>query len=369
MNKLGIFLLDKNEISDIGITNAKRLCFGMVEENVWLSRGKGYYCLGVTTQMITKIQEALDLAIIKKHKSLIYALNEFLLNHFSTYWYNLQYNQKKKNYVMAWRLFQQMKNMAGNLLNALFNSEKYFTIDWEFLIFVINNVNVSEADFRVPECDNKVEIVKEISWLLHSNSVNEVDVIMFPMFGAFHLMLFASVMLEYGFCKKECYPINIGFHDQIEREQQEISELSLHGRRVLILDDNIGSGNTIKWCRTLVKQQGSSCIARVCEIPWDVYCRLNKYDVISENLDMPSIKSNFRILSKNIFIHGIMSEDYVKVFRAEHLYVKEDEELNLMRKRILKLSESNQFSYEQMENMSNELNFYDKTLRMGKKSV
>lgn len=370
MNKLGIFQLGKKEIADIDIaTNEKRLCFGMVDENVWLSRGKGYYCSGITIKLIRDIQEALNTAANKKYKSLIYALNEFLLNHFAVYWNELRFNRKKQDFTLACRLFQQMKYMTSNLLNALFNTEKYYNIDWELLIFVVCNVDVGETDFRVPEYDNKVDVVKEISWLLHSNVMSEVDVIIFPMFGAFYIMLFISVILEWKDVKKECYPINISFHDQIYRKQHEISELNLQGRRVLILDDNIGSGNTVEWCKTLVKHQGGRCITRVCEIPWDVYCKMNKYDVIYNNLDMPTVKSNFRILSKNIFINGIVTEDYEKIFKAEHLYIKEDEELKVMYKRIIKLREVNQFSSAQLENMRNEFDFYEKTLRIGEKSV
>ena len=363
MNKLGIFLLKKEDLSNIKMPeDKKKYFFGTIDEEFSISRTKWYYCFGVTKEILKHIQETLDMRTNKQNKMVIYALNEFMLNHFAAYWYSLQYNQEKKNLILSCRLYEQVQYMAGNILNVLIGSEEYYCIDFEFLNFILNNVNLHNIDFRVPECDNKIDIVKEISWLLYSKVISEVDAIMLPMFGAFHLMLFASVIFERLGIKKDFYPINIGFHDETNRKKQEMSQFNLQGKNVLVLDDNIGSGSTIIWCKNYIEKQHATCITRVCEIPWDVYCRINKYDVISENLNMPSVKNNFRILSKNIFINEIMSGNYNKIFSAEHLYVNQDEELKKINKRIFSLTESNQFSSEQLVSMHNELKFYEKSI-------
>jgi len=370
MNKLGMIHVDTKEIVDIGMgVYENGLCFGRCNENSWLSRGSRYYTLCLTIDILKRIHEALDLAIERKYRASIYTLNEFLLSQISSYWYNLQYGTKNRSYDMAQIVFQQMKIMAGNIISVIAGSGEYCSIDWTYLSFIIENVKMTGSSFRVPECDNKNDVVKESCWLLQSNILNEIDAIMYPMYGSLYLMLFNCVILERNYKDILCYPVNVGFHDKLDKEPQESFDFNLSERSILVLDDNIGAGNTIGWCRRLIEQQNCRCITRVCEIPWDVLERIGKYDVVSENLDIPSIKSNFRILYKNSFIRQMMSGEYEKIYYSKHLYVNEEKELELMHKRMNKLRESNQFLESQLDSMSDELTFYENTLRMWENNV
>ncbi|MCI9071234.1 MAG: phosphoribosyltransferase [Lachnospiraceae bacterium] len=360
MNKLGFFLLKKNDMKAIEMSEVeKQFFFGPIDDSNVFSRGMGYYQPGISPQMLKKIKKNIEIATEQKNKTILYALNEYLLNHASVIWYNLNYNQRMENRDIVPRMYQQLMLTAGNIFNMISGDICCKCPDWDFLLYIVENVRIDEEYFRVPECDNKVEIIKEICWLIHSGVTDEIDGILFPMCGSLNLMIFASILL-----KKKFYPINLGFHDQLNRKMEIFSEIIPKKTNILVLDDNIGSGDTIRECRKRLEKLGCNTVTRVCEIPWDVFSKINNFDVIRNALDMPSPKENFRNLSKKIFIQRMKAASYEKIYQADHMFINSDAEIEEMNRRILFLKEANAFSEMQLGNMQSELEFYVKTYRM-----
>lgn len=348
MNKLGLFLLKQNDVKAIEMSEVdKKFFFGPIDDNNVFSRGMGYYRLSISPQMLKKIKRNIEIATEQKNRTILYALNEYLLNYTAVMWYNLNYNQGMENCNIVPRVYQQLMITAGNIFNMISGDICCKCLDWDFLSYIIENVRIDEEYFRIPECDNKVEIIKEICWLIHSRVTDEIDGILFPMCGSLNLMIFASVLL-----KKKCYPINLGFHDQLNRKMESFSEIIPKNTNILVLDDNIGSGGTIRECRKRLDKLGCNTVTRVCEIPWDVLSKINNFDVIRDVLDMPSPKDNFRNLSKKIFIQRMKAASYEKMYQADHMFINLDAEIEEMNRRILFLKEANVFSEMQLGNLS-----------------
>ena len=83
---------------------------------------------------------------------------------------------------------------------------------------------------------------------------------------------------------------------------------------------------------------------------------------------LPTIKSNLRNLSKNIFIQRIRNSAYTRVFEAKHLFIHQ-EEINMMESRISLFEEMQIFPLAQIERLRSELVFYKNAYNIGGKYV
>lgn len=79
---------------------------------------------------------------------------------------------------------------------------------------------------------------------------------------------------------------------------------------------------------------------------------------------LPTIKSNLRNLSKNIFIQRIRNSAYNRVFEAKHLFIHQ-EEINMMESRISLFEEMLIFPLAQIERLRSELVFYKNAYNIG----
>lgn len=84
---------------------------------------------------------------------------------------------------------------------------------------------------------------------------------------------------------------------------------------------------------------------------------------------LPTIKSNLRNLSKNIFIQRIRNSAYNRVFEAKHLFIHQEEEINMMESRISLFEEMQIFPLAQIERLRSELVFYKNAYNIGGKYV
>lgn len=361
MNKLGLILLDQKEMQFFNMSDLdKSYFFGPIDDQTVFSRGTGYYNSSITPHILCTVKHIIETAIKQKCITILYSLYEFILSHFSIIWYKLYFNQKFSVQNTIMKLYQQLSIVAKNLINVISDEMVLSPLDWDFLAHIAKNAWNENDTFRIPEYDNKIEIVKEICWLINSGIVDTIDGILFPMMGALNLMILASTMLD-----KTCYPVNIGFHDNIIHQTENFSDYIPYASNILILDDNIGSGKTITECRKRLEKLGCNSFTRVCEIPWDIVSRLNDYSIINNCLDIPTIKSNLRNLSKNIFIQRIRNSAYNRVFEAKHLFIHQEEEINMMESRISLFEEMQIFPLAQIERLRSELVFYKNAYNIG----
>ena len=83
---------------------------------------------------------------------------------------------------------------------------------------------------------------------------------------------------------------------------------------------------------------------------------------------LPTIKSNLRNLSKNIFIQRIRNSAYNRVFEAKHLFIHQ-EKINMMESRISLFEEMQIFPLAHIERLRSELVFYKNAYNIGGKYV
>ena len=87
MNKLGLFLLKQNDVKAIEMSEVdKKFFFGPIDDNNVFSRGMGYYRLSISPQMLKKIKRNIEIATEQKNRTILYALNEYLLNYTAVMW-------------------------------------------------------------------------------------------------------------------------------------------------------------------------------------------------------------------------------------------------------------------------------------------
>lgn len=365
MNKLGFFLLDNNEMKSLEMTDMeKQFVFGSIDDHHTYSRGMGYYQPSLSAKIIKAIKKNVEQAAKYNNWPIQYALNEFLLNHFAITWYRLRYHENTIYRNLESAVYQQLQIIAGNIYSIIAGGKNLKGLDWELLLRVDKTFKVSAKLYRIPECDNKIEIIKELSWLSQSGLINQIDEILFPMCGSLNLMIFASVMLG-----KKCYPLDLGFHDQQVRKTECLSDFVAPYSDVLVLDDNIGSGKTIQACNIRLDELGCNTITRVCEIPWDVLFRINNFSVIRDYIELPTPKENFRNLSKKIFTQRMKEALYGKVYHADNLFICLNTEIESMYKRICYLKEANAVTESQLKYMRDEFCFYEESYRMRWKYV
>ncbi|MCX4763633.1 phosphoribosyltransferase [Streptomyces sp. NBC_01275] len=171
----------------------------------------------------------------------------------------------------------------------------------------------SLASLRVfRELDSQAKLHDELDFLLTHviDEYPEITSVVVPLYGSFSLGLAARAILPVArpHRKLSVHLIRLGFHDlstvDYKRtdgtirselvgppEQRERLAADVHGAHVLVVDDNVGYGTTLRAARTLIGQLGGRALTRSVETAWHLYSRDGRHDV-ADAADLPSLRPN-----------------------------------------------------------------------------
>jgi hypoxanthine phosphoribosyltransferase len=178
-----------------------------------------------------------------------------------------------------------------------------------------------EGRFReldsVPKIDDELRYLKR-----HVIPRLSVEYIVCPIYGATGL----ANALAAGLRKTDANVqlLRLGFHDLAYlgfRDQQPIDisltvpswmregiEESLSSETVLVVDDNIGYGSTLRACRNLIEARGGHPVTRSVETAWELFDRVPGHK-IHDVVDLPSLRPNFHHTIQTALIGHIRQRD------------------------------------------------------------
>ncbi len=277
-----------------------------------LSRSPFYYELPELASLIPQLAEGASRLLTGGHGgSAAFALIETLHNVVAGGIYALWdieiESPSRRTAAMLSQSLRWGEVLAGSLTGAVSHDELGQTLDelqhqapppeiWSRRL----NDRFRELD-SVPKIDDELRYLKR-----HVIPRLSVRHIVCPIYGAIGLAnALAAGLRETG---AKVRLLRLGFHDLAYlgfREQQPIDmsltvpswmregiEESLSSEAVLVVDDNIGYGSTLRACRNLVETRGGHPVTRSVETAWELFDRLPEHK-IHDVVDLPSLRPNF----------------------------------------------------------------------------
>ena len=162
------------------------------------------------------------------------------------------------------------------------------------------------------ELDSQVKIADELGLLRSAlmNTYTEITALVVPLYGSLSLAVAAQAQLAQlrPGRRLAIHMVRLGFHDlagvrsmasngdvRLESvappDRLALLADSLAGQHVLIVDDNVGYGTTLRAAKSLVRQLGGEPITRSVETAWHLYHKSGLHDV-SDAADLPSLRPN-----------------------------------------------------------------------------
>ncbi|MBC7267719.1 phosphoribosyltransferase [Streptomyces albogriseolus] len=161
------------------------------------------------------------------------------------------------------------------------------------------------------ELDNHTKIEDELRFLAEHvlGPRPEITSMLAPLYGSLSLALTARALLPTLLGRPlQVHLIRLGFHDQgtvtyheangtvrqhatAPAPYREQLATAANATTVLVVDDNVGYGHTLRSARTLVEQLGGRALTRSVESAWLLYHRSGRHD-IADAADLPSLRPN-----------------------------------------------------------------------------
>ena len=230
------------------------------------------------------------------------------------------------------------------------------------------------------ELDHRRKIDNECSTILgRIRHLAQVEQIVCPLYGAIRLGVHLIAWQRYVLRRDVPVPvtfIRLGFHDQKGIDYRDsagefrwealvpVSELELlahlcRGRRVLIVDDNIGYGTTMRGARELVSSAGGVPLVRCCETAWHLFDR-NPEHTLADVVEFPSPRSNLH--------HTLQAELIAALTRNGRDYLRRAAEApdtaapERMRRNVQRPDAEQRWTSEQLEWMRGEVVLHGRLL-------
>ncbi|MFH8802712.1 phosphoribosyltransferase [Streptomyces sp. NPDC017936] len=162
------------------------------------------------------------------------------------------------------------------------------------------------------ELDNQAKLHDELGFLLAHVMDQHPDItsVVVPLYGSLSLGLAARAVLPVTRPRRDLsvHLIRLGFHD-LSRvdyrrtdggirvdlvgppEHRERLAQDVCGAHVLVVDDNVGYGTTLRAAKTLIGQLGGRATTRSVETAWHLYRRDGRHDV-ADAADLPGLRPN-----------------------------------------------------------------------------
>ncbi|MFD9281049.1 phosphoribosyltransferase [Streptomyces mirabilis] len=161
------------------------------------------------------------------------------------------------------------------------------------------------------ELDNHTKIMNELRFLAEHVLLPRPGItgMLAPLYGSLSLALSARALLPVLVDRPiQVHLVRLGFHDQsavpylgaggtirhdatAPAPHREALAAAASGATVLVVDDNVGYGSTLRAARTLIEQLGGQAITRSVESAWTLYHRSGLHD-IADAADLPSLRPN-----------------------------------------------------------------------------
>ncbi|MGH3291689.1 MAG: hypothetical protein ACRDP7_07780 [Trebonia sp.] len=161
------------------------------------------------------------------------------------------------------------------------------------------------------ELDSQAKIRDELAYLLAcaAGEGSGVTAVALPMYGSMALGLAARAVLPAARPGLSVHLIRLGFHDLAGAgflatdgtvrtaltappgHRERLAAAAAAGGRVLVIDDNVGYGTTLRAARRLIAQHGGTAVTRAAETAWHLYRRSGSHD-IADAADLPSLRPN-----------------------------------------------------------------------------
>lgn len=197
--------------------------------------------------------------------------------------------------------------LAGSLTGAVGHDELRQTLDELRQQALRPGIWSRRLDGRFRELDSVPKIDDELRYLTrHVVPRLSVEHIVCPIYGAIGLGNALAAGLRETDASVQL--LRLGFHDLAYlgfSDQQPIDisltapswmreslEESLSSETVLVVDDNIGYGSTLRACRNLIEERGGHPVTRSVETAWELFDRLPGHK-IHDVVDLPSLRPNF----------------------------------------------------------------------------
>lgn len=179
------------------------------------------------------------------------------------------------------------------------------------------------------ELDSQQKIADELSYLI-SHVIDpqpQIRTVLVPLYGSLALALAARAVLPALRPDRQLrvHLVRLGFHDQARvsylkpgggidhaatapESHREALAAAASGSTVLVVDDNVGYGSTLRAARALVHQLGGHAVTRSVETAWQLYHRSGRHDV-SDAADLPSLRPNLHYTIQNRLISHLLRTD------------------------------------------------------------
>ncbi len=180
------------------------------------------------------------------------------------------------------------------------------------------------------ELDSAWKVAAELGFVasMRATAALSLDALVFPLYGATAIGLAARALAENPagpLAGVRVHLVQLGFHDlghipflsadgsvRVETlaPPSYLSTMSrdLAGARVLVIDDNVGYGTTLRACRSVVEQFGGECVTRSVETAWDLYDRVAGHDITTA-VDIPGLRPNLHHSVHRRLIELIVGDD------------------------------------------------------------
>lgn len=199
----------------------------------------------------------------------------------------------------------------------------------------INDLSLTcSLDYRVfREYDNKFKCCSELLYVHYLLDVKKIHVnnFAFPLYGSIMLAIFTKPIIRFwGFNDEiNVLPLRIGFHD-LQKLNLKIDNFEIDKKKILpafilddiiknirnattlVIDDNLGNGTTLDYCKKFIEHFDGECITRTAETTWSKYISGEK-DIY---VDFPAIDDYLRYTQQH---------EYIQLLRCADVYVRDYE--------------------------------------------
>lgn len=354
-NALGIFHIPPHTWDGmrhaLGTSDVMAAYLPQLSDGSHLSRGWAYYDISTSLKYLPVLAETchelLESLLTDNQLPFTIALIENLFNQLAAATYALW--EMAADAAGPWmdtleQLLDTLRVVSATHLSLLFApsrvSECVASVDWEFVQKLPSYLPHTLIFRRMREFDNKVKVVNEILYLVSEVlPAHNIDAVLFPLYGALTLACYFDAW-QYLFnyqsaaaCVK-VQAVRLGAHDQshitfldstghiiLERLLPEpwIPKLvnTIQNRTVLIVDDNVGYGTTLRLCKRLIHQLDGCSRARSAETAWHLFERNGLDHSIADAVDFPSLRPNFHHSTQTRLIDLLSSRQYSRYLDDE----------------------------------------------------
>jgi len=322
---LGIYRIPAHEVRSavaLGASHSMLVPYILaVDGQSFLSRSCAYYDPGSHLAGAADLLEVLRLIDRREAgeavPSLRRALVENLLNLYSAamfrLWEHLTDHAESENAELS-RLLDALNSAAVTLSEDLAGSAKPDWVETALPdLAPLSRCGSLSSSLRVfRELDSQVKIANELTLLRSAllNTHEEITALVVPLYGSMSLGIAAQAQLAQlrPGRRLAIHMVRLGFHDlasvrsmtsngdvRLESitppDRQTLLADSIAGQHVLIVDDNVGYGTTLRAAKSLVRQLGGNPITRSVETAWHLYHKSGRHDV-SDAADLPGLRPN-----------------------------------------------------------------------------